>query len=131
MDVNAPTEATNNVQTAAFSSISSYPQSNIQRVKCHVSDRLLHVLYHAPELITRAVDCFYQREQGDMKAAAMMRVFNGPKSLSTVKFTQMTFAMLLGQRFNAPRCIDMPLADDPDYSSHDIGMKLVRLLITL
>ncbi|KAJ1566110.1 hypothetical protein HK096_000771 [Nowakowskiella sp. JEL0078] len=122
------TEASASVQTAIDQRISGYPlkaSDNFHIAKCVVPETIAKILWFRPQLVSPAVEAFYQRDPVGLQACRIMANFPPRKCvMTTVRMTKVLFAQLASQQFVAPNIFTLPSENDPDYKAHELGMKL-------
>ncbi|XP_057826118.2 protein ecdysoneless homolog isoform X2 [Cryptomeria japonica] len=123
------TRARDAVQDILNARVGGFPAravENMHSVRVRVPVRVAQVLKHEPQLISKAVEGFYDRDVDSMKAAAKMEKFLGEKEMVDVCVTmsRAMYAQLVQQVFQAPRCYPMPPLSSPIYREAGLGMKI-------
>lgn len=125
------TKAADPVQAALQSRIGSYGKdckNNMHNVVCRVPLPVAQILKHEPQLVSLAVEAFYDRDLESMKAASRMQQFlpNGQVEMVDVmvRMSRAMYAQLMLQVFQAPRSYPMPSFSDPHHKEAELGMKL-------
>ena len=88
--------------------------------------QLAHTLRAEPQLISLAVEAFYERDPEGLKAAAKMKWFP-PEDMKgvLVSLTRCLYAQLVRQRFAPPRWYPMPSPGNrKQYAGAELGMKI-------
>ncbi|KAJ3118818.1 hypothetical protein HK098_005829 [Nowakowskiella sp. JEL0407] len=117
------------VQEIIEKKILGYPKrasENIHRARCIVPNSVAKILWHNPQLVAPAVASFYERDPAGLRACSLMRNFSPEAETveTTVKFTKVLYAQLVGQKFIAPVVFNRPSETDSKYKAFDLGMKL-------
>ncbi|KAL7746517.1 hypothetical protein RI367_008167 [Sorochytrium milnesiophthora] len=122
------TEASEPVQQAILKRTACYPQKaheNSHFARCLIPHRVAHILHHNPQLVSAAVSAFYTRTPQLLKACNLMTEFPPSSNvMSTVQFSRMLYAQMLGQQLFPPRPFRLPPSDSPDFAAAELGMKL-------
>eukprot|EP00842_Homolaphlyctis_polyrhiza_P001973 jgi/Hompol1/2777/HPOL_005768-RA len=126
-----PTAASAAIQSAIQSKLSLFPsaiKSQKHRTRITVPHKVAHLIHRSPHLVADATHAFVTRDPLSMRCCHKMETFS-PKQNSvtfTAVLTKTMYAQLVSQQFYPPALFHMPARSSPDYSSNDIGMKLVN-----
>ncbi|KAI9031173.1 SGT1 protein-domain-containing protein [Hyaloraphidium curvatum] len=126
LDTLAPAE----VEAAVQQRISGYPAAvaeNVHRARCFVPRRIAEILARNPQLVAPAVETFYTRDPISMRAASKLERFDPATSVPvTVRFSRMTYAMLVSQQFYPPKKFlpHIPPPSSGDHLAWQAGVKL-------
>lgn len=127
-----PTRATDAVQEIIQNRVAPYkeqPLRNLHRARCVVPLPVAQILRHEPQLVSAAVEAFYDRDVDSMKAAGRMQQFvPDPGRVQmvsiVVSMSRAMYAQLVQQVFQAPPSYPMPALSSPDFKAAELGMKL-------
>uniref|UniRef100_A0A672QM31 Protein ecdysoneless homolog n=1 Tax=Sinocyclocheilus grahami TaxID=75366 RepID=A0A672QM31_SINGR len=120
------------IRSALARRLDGYPdkvQQNFHRVHCYVPAGIAVVLSRRPDLIAPAVSAFYLRDPVDLQACRTFRTFPpDTRVMTSVKFTRCLYAQLQQQSFVPDRRsgFTLPGRSHPQYSAHELGMKLAH-----
>ncbi|KAJ7514822.1 hypothetical protein O6H91_23G061000 [Diphasiastrum complanatum] len=127
------TRAGQKVQGALQKRLTGYPErarKNMHKARCRVPLPVAQILKMEPQLISLAVEAFYNRDLDSMKAVARMDKFlpkgsdGQPEMVNViVSMSRAMYGQLVQQVFQAPRCYPMP-PFSPRYKEAELGMKL-------
>lgn len=123
------TRASDDVEQIIRKKISGFPQaatSLLHRTKAALPIDVAKALAIDPQLIQRAVECFYTRDHRQLRSTQKMTRFPPSESVTaTVTMTRTAYAQLMGQRFTAPRIFRQPANQSKDEARWwDIGVKI-------
>ncbi|KAF3781339.1 ecdysoneless-like protein [Nymphaea thermarum] len=124
------TRAPNAVEAALERRIGVYPErarENMHRTRCRLPVAVAQVLKHEPQIISLAVEGFYDRDIDSMKFASRMEKFlsGGEMVNVSVRMSRAMYAQLVQQVFQAPKCYPMPpLSDIESFREAELGMKI-------
>ncbi|PIK59671.1 hypothetical protein BSL78_03402 [Apostichopus japonicus] len=96
---------------------------------CSVPVKLAALLKEDPQLVSAAVEAFYERDPIDLKACRVMKTFPPEDMVATkVKMSRIMYAQLCQQRFQPDRRIrwKIPATSNPKFKAADLGMKLAH-----
>ncbi|NXH14241.1 ECD protein, partial [Bucco capensis] len=120
------------VRRAVYKRISGYPEkmeASFHRAHCYVPAGIVAVLRQRPSLVAAAVQAFYLRAPGDLRACRSFQTFPAEDRVMTVvTFTKCLYAQLMQQKFVADRRsgYTLPLPSHPQYKAYELGMKLAH-----
>ncbi|KAG6541434.1 hypothetical protein Mapa_017213 [Marchantia paleacea] len=130
------TRASEKVMNTIMHRMKQFPEKaleNIHRARCRVPLPVAQILRHEPQLISIAVESFYNRDMDAMKAASRMEKFL-PKGQDgtvemidvVVRMSRAMYAQLVQQVFQAPRCYPMPPPNSTGsvVKEAELGMKI-------
>ncbi|TFY65920.1 hypothetical protein EVG20_g5167 [Dentipellis fragilis] len=126
VDMTAPSS----VEKAVWQRISGYPETLKQHThtaKAVIPVDIAKALAADPSLVQRAVETFYTRDAGQLRAAQKMSRFPPePSVLRPVKMTRTAYAQLAGQKFHPPKVFGrwQERENSPEWRWRDIGMKI-------
>eukprot|EP00249_Psilotum_nudum_P019491 c27281_g1_i2 orf=101-2215(+) len=128
------TRASEPAQSAIQRRLDGYPEKakkNMHNTRCRVPLPIAQILKHEPQLVSLAVEAFYDRDMDSMKAASCMEKFlqkgsDGQVEMVdvVVRMSRVMYAQLVQQVFQAPRCYPMLSFSDPHFKEAELGMKL-------
>ncbi|XP_009994707.1 PREDICTED: protein SGT1 [Chaetura pelagica] len=124
--------AAESIRAAIDKRISGYPekiQASFHRAHCYLPVGIAAVLKQRPSLVAPAVQAFYLRDPGDLRACRCFRTFPPDQRVMTlVTFTKCLYAQLVQQKFVPDRRsgYTLPLPSHPQYKAHELGMKLAH-----
>ncbi|CAN6460103.1 unnamed protein product [Victoria cruziana] len=124
------TRAPDAVEAALEGRIGVYPeraQENIHKTRCRLPLAVAQILKHEPQMISLAVEAFYDRDIDSMKFASRMDKFlSGAEMVDvSVRMSRAMYAQLMQQVFQAPKCYSMPpLSDMEAFREAELGMKI-------
>jgi hypothetical protein len=122
------TKVCEKIQNAAFRRIESYPDQILQlqhHSKVVLPHKIAHILHKCPRAIAVAVESIYSRDPAKMKYCNDMKMFHPSTNVPiTITFTRTLYAQLASIHFQAPSAFFLPPKEDPEFNSHDIGMKI-------
>ncbi|NXA04294.1 ECD protein, partial [Sapayoa aenigma] len=121
------------LRAAVYKRIDGYPekiQASLHRSHCFLPAGIAAVLRRRPSLVAAAVQAFYLRHPGDLRACRRpFRVFPADQRVMTVvTFTRCLYAQLVQQKFVPDRRsgYTLPLSSHPQYKAYELGMKLAH-----
>ncbi|NXP24850.1 ECD protein, partial [Scytalopus superciliaris] len=121
------------IRAAVNKRIEGYPekiQSSLHRARCCVPAGVAAVLRRRPSLVAAAVQAFYLREPGDLRACRRpFRTFPAEQRvMALVTFTRCLYAQLVQQKFVPDRRsgYTLPVPSHPQYKAYELGMKLAH-----
>ncbi|NXO77262.1 ECD protein, partial [Sitta europaea] len=121
------------IRAAVYKRISGYPekiQASLHRARCYLPAGIVAVLRQRPSLVAAAVQAFYLREPGDLRACRRpFTTFPAEQRVMTlVTFTQCLYAQLVQQKFVPDRRsgYTLPAPSHPQYRAYELGMKLAH-----
>ncbi|BBN14474.1 hypothetical protein MPTK1_6g12030 [Marchantia polymorpha subsp. ruderalis] len=130
------TRASEKVMDTIMHRMKQFPEKaleNVHRARCRVPLPVAQILRHEPQLISIAVESFYNRDMDAMKAASRMEKFL-PKGQDgtvemvdvVVRMSRAMYAQLVQQVFQAPRCYPMPPSNSTGsiVKEAELGMKI-------
>ncbi|KAF4800904.1 ecdysoneless cell cycle regulator [Turdus rufiventris] len=121
------------IRAAVYKRIDGYPekiQASLHRAHCYLPPGIVAVLRQRPSLVAAAVQAFYLRDPGDLRACRRpFRTFPADQRVMTlVTFTRCLYAQLVQQKFVADRRsgYTLPAPSHPQYRAYELGMKLAH-----
>ncbi|NXB11700.1 ECD protein, partial [Cnemophilus loriae] len=121
------------IRAAVYKRIDGYPekiQASLHRARCYLPAGIVAVLRQRPSLVAAAVQAFYLRDPGDLRACRRpFRTFPAEQRVMTVvTFTRCLYAQLAQQKFVPDRRsgYTLPAPSHPQYRAHELGMKLAH-----
>nr|XP_021392740.1 protein ecdysoneless homolog [Lonchura striata domestica] len=105
-------------------------QASLHRARCFLPAGIVAVLRLRPSLVAAAVQAFYLRDAGDLRACRRpFRAFPAEQRvMALVTFTRCLYAQLAQQKFVPDRRsgYTLPAPSHPQYRAHELGMKLAH-----
>ncbi|XP_058697349.1 protein ecdysoneless homolog [Poecile atricapillus] len=121
------------IRAALYKRIEGYPekiQASLHRAHCFLPAGIVAVLRQRPSLVAAAVQAFYLRDPGDLRACRRpFRTFPADQRVMTlVTFTRCLYAQLVQQKFVPDRRsgYTLPTPSHPQYRAYELGMKLAH-----
>ncbi|XP_077640932.1 protein ecdysoneless homolog [Lonchura striata] len=121
------------IRAALYKRIQGYPeriQASLHRARCFLPAGIVAVLRLRPSLVAAAVQAFYLRDAGDLRACRRpFRAFPAEQRvMALVTFTRCLYAQLAQQKFVPDRRsgYTLPAPSHPQYRAHELGMKLAH-----
>ncbi|KAI1231593.1 Protein SGT1, partial [Lamprotornis superbus] len=121
------------IRAAVYKRIDGYPekiQASLHRAHCYLPAGIVAVLRQRPSLVAAAVQAFYLRDPGDLRACRRpFRTFPADQRVMTlVTFTRCLYAQLVQQKFVPDRRsgYTLPAPSHPQYRAYELGMKLAH-----
>ncbi|RLV97701.1 hypothetical protein DV515_00011522 [Chloebia gouldiae] len=121
------------IRAALGKRIQGYPeqiQASLHRARCFLPAGIAAVLRLRPSLVAAAVQAFYLRAAGDLRACRRpFRAFPAEQRvMALVTFTRCLYAQLVQQKFVPDRRsgYTLPAPSHPQYRAHELGMKLAH-----
>uniref|UniRef100_A0A8C3XDS5 Ecdysoneless cell cycle regulator n=1 Tax=Cyanoderma ruficeps TaxID=181631 RepID=A0A8C3XDS5_9PASS len=121
------------IRAAVEKRIHGYPekiQASLHRARCFLPAGIVAVLRQRPSLVAAAVQAFYLRDPGDVRACRRpFRTFPAEQRVMTlVTFTRCLYAQLVQQQFVPDRRsgYTLPAPSHPQYRAYELGMKLAH-----
>uniref|UniRef100_W5KUZ9 Ecdysoneless homolog (Drosophila) n=1 Tax=Astyanax mexicanus TaxID=7994 RepID=W5KUZ9_ASTMX len=120
------------IRSAIDHRLEGYPdkiQTSLHHAHCYVPAGIAALLSRRPDLIAPAVSAFYLRDPIDLQACRTFQTFPpDTRVLTSVKFTRCLYAQLMQQSFVPDRRsgYTLPPRSNPNYKSHELGMKLAH-----
>ncbi|XP_066047847.1 protein ecdysoneless homolog [Chamaea fasciata] len=121
------------IRAAVDKRIHGYPgkiQASLHRARCSLPAGIVAVLRQRPSLVAAAVQAFYLRDPGDLRACRRpFRTFPAEQRVMTlVTFTRCLYAQLVQQQFVPDRRsgYTLPAPSHPQYRAYELGMKLAH-----
>uniref|UniRef100_A0A803VVZ6 Ecdysoneless cell cycle regulator n=1 Tax=Ficedula albicollis TaxID=59894 RepID=A0A803VVZ6_FICAL len=121
------------IRAAVYKRIDGYPekiQASLHRAHCYLPAGIVAVLRQRPSLVAAAVQAFYLRDPGDLRACRRpFRTFPAEQRVMTlVTFTRCLYAQLVQQKFVPDRRsgYTLPAPSHPQYRAYELGMKLAH-----
>ncbi|XP_039926885.1 protein ecdysoneless homolog isoform X2 [Hirundo rustica] len=121
------------IRAAVYKRIDGYPekiQASLHRAHCYLPAGIVAVLRQRPSLVAAAVQAFYLRDPGDLRACRRpFRTFPADQRVMTlVTFTRCLYAQLVQQKFVPDRRsgYTLPTPSHPQYRAYELGMKLAH-----
>ncbi|NXM76189.1 ECD protein, partial [Serilophus lunatus] len=121
------------IRAAVYKRIDGYPekiQASLHRARCYIPAGAVAVLRQRPSLVAAAVQAFYLRDPGDLRACRRpFRAFPAhQRVMALVTFTRCLYAQLVQQKFVPDRRsgYTLPLPSHPQYKAYELGMKLAH-----
>ncbi|NXC03158.1 ECD protein, partial [Orthonyx spaldingii] len=121
------------IRAAVYKRIDGYPekiQASLHRARCYLPAGIVAVLRQRPSLVAAAVQAFYLRDPGDLRACRRpFRTFPADQRVMTlVTFTRCLYAQLAQQKFVPDRRsgYTLPAPSHPQYRAYELGMKLTH-----
>ncbi|NXH94335.1 ECD protein, partial [Pachycephala philippinensis] len=121
------------IRAAVNKRIDGYPekmQASLHRARCFLPAGIVAVLRQRPSLVAAAVQAFYLRDPGDLRACR--RPFSTfpaeQRVMALVTFTRCLYAQLVQQKFVPDRRsgYTLPSPSHPQYRAYELGMKLAH-----
>ncbi|NXQ00203.1 ECD protein, partial [Vidua macroura] len=121
------------IRAALYKRIQGYPekiQASLHRARCFLPAGIVAVLRLRPSLVAAAVQAFYLRDPGDLRACRRpFRTFPAEQRvMALVTFTRCLYAQLAQQKFVPDRRsgYTLPAPSHPQYRAYELGMKLAH-----
>lgn len=120
------------IRSAIDHRLEGYPdkiQTSLHHAHCYVPAGIAALLSRRPDLIAPAVSAFYLRDPIDLQACRTFQTFPpDTRVLTSIKFTRCLYAQLMQQSFVPDRRsgYTLPPRSNPNYKSHELGMKLAH-----
>ncbi|KFO58818.1 Protein SGT1, partial [Corvus brachyrhynchos] len=121
------------IRAAVNKRIDGYPekiQASLHRARCFLPAGIVAVLRQRPSLVAAAVQAFYLRDPGDLRACRRpFRTFPAEQRvMALVTFTRCLYAQLVQQKFVPDRRsgYTLPAPSHPQYRAYELGMKLAH-----
>ncbi|XP_053805086.1 protein ecdysoneless homolog [Vidua chalybeata] len=121
------------IRAALYKRIQGYPekiQASLHRARCFLPAGIVAVLRLRPSLVAAAVQAFYLRDPGDLRACRRpFRTFPAEQRvMALVTFTRCLYAQLAQQKFVPDRRsgYTLPVPSHPQYRAYELGMKLAH-----
>ncbi|NWV89231.1 ECD protein, partial [Machaerirhynchus nigripectus] len=121
------------IRAAVNKRIDGYPekiQASLHRAHCFLPAGVAAVLRQRPSLVAVAVQAFYLRDPGDLRACRRpFRTFPAEQRvMALVTFTRCLYAQLVQQKFVPDRRsgYTLPSPSHPQYRAYELGMKLAH-----
>ncbi|NXB62489.1 ECD protein, partial [Struthidea cinerea] len=121
------------IRAAVNKRIDGYPekiQASLHRARCFLPAGIVAVLRQRPSLVAAAVQAFYLRDPGDLRACRRpFRTFPAEQRvMALVTFTRCLYAQLVQQKFVPDRRsgYTLPAPSHPHYRAYELGMKLAH-----
>ncbi|NXB33479.1 ECD protein, partial [Eulacestoma nigropectus] len=125
--------AAESIRAAVNKRIDGYPekiQASLHRARCFLPAGIAAVLRQRPSLVAAAVQAFYLRDPGDLRACRRpFRTFPAEQRvMALVTFTRCLYAQLVQQKFVPDRRsgYTLPSPSHPQYRAYELGMKLAH-----
>ncbi|KAL2620532.1 hypothetical protein R1flu_000737 [Riccia fluitans] len=129
------TRASDKTMDAIFRRIKDHPQKaleNVHKARCRLPVSVAHILKYEPQMISLAVDAFYNRDYFGLKAASKMEKFLSRSQDCTtemvtviVRMSRAMYAQLVQQVFQAPSSYPMPSdLTGFGFKEAELGMKI-------
>ncbi|XP_054456564.1 protein ecdysoneless homolog [Anoplopoma fimbria] len=125
-------QASSKIRAALKKRLEGYPEKikdGLHRAHCFIPSGIAMVLAQRPDLVAPAVSAFYLRDPVDLQACRSFKTFPpDTRVLTSVTFTRCLYAQLQQQQFTPDRRsgFALPPHSDPQYKSHELGMKLAH-----
>ncbi|XP_063262256.1 protein ecdysoneless homolog [Prinia subflava] len=121
------------IRAAVYKRLDGYPekiQASLHRARCYLPAGAAAVLRQRPSLVAAAVQAFYLRDPGDLRACRRpFRTFPAEQRvMALVTFTRCLYAQLAQQKFVPDRRsgYTLPAPSHPQYRAYELGMKLAH-----
>ncbi|XP_064285910.1 protein ecdysoneless homolog [Passer domesticus] len=121
------------IRAALDKRLHGYPekiQASLHRARCFLPAGIAAVLRLRPSLVAAAVQAFYLRDPGDLRACRRpFRTFPAEQRvMALVTFTRCLYAQLVQQQFVPDRRsgYTLPAPSHPQYRAYELGMKLAH-----
>ncbi|XP_037997399.1 protein ecdysoneless homolog [Motacilla alba alba] len=121
------------IRAALDKRLHGYPekiQASLHRARCFLPAGIAAVLRLRPSLLAAAVQAFYLRDPGELRACRRpFRTFPAEQRvMALVTFTRCLYAQLVQQQFVPDRRsgYTLPAPSHPQYRAHELGMKLAH-----
>ncbi|XP_037997319.1 protein ecdysoneless homolog isoform X2 [Motacilla alba alba] len=121
------------IRAALDKRLHGYPekiQASLHRARCFLPAGIAAVLRLRPSLVAAAVQAFYLRDPGELRACRRpFRTFPAEQRvMALVTFTRCLYAQLVQQQFVPDRRsgYTLPAPSHPQYRAHELGMKLAH-----
>ncbi|KAM4774515.1 protein ecdysoneless homolog [Cyanocitta cristata] len=121
------------IRAAVNKRIDGYPekiQASLHRARCFLPAGIVAVLRQRPSLVAAAVQAFYLRDPGDLRACRRpFRTFPAEQRvMALVTFTRCLYAQMVQQKFVPDRRsgYTLPAPSHPQYRAYELGMKLAH-----
>lgn len=118
------------VQEAINSKINRFPdfqKTQLHRAKCYLPISIAKVLESNPQLVSSAVDAFYERDPYEARSLRTMKRFPPQdRIMRTVTFTRNLYAKIIHNVYLPDKRSGwkLPPKNAPEFKAHDLGLKL-------